>query len=634
MMDTGRTHALLIRILLSAVPLLAMAQEPGELPKWDTPPRGTLDDTVRVDLLLDSTKAWVGAGETDRPVVYAEEALRLLGLMTTPDAAKAKRDRREMQANKLCGIAHHYAGRYAKALRSFQQFHDVAERLGDSANAAAALNYQAYEYRSMDELLRARERTETAIAILNTLHDESNLANAHSGLGNILADMGRLDSALIEHRAALALYERSGLDQLAGLCRMDHADVFMMQNDSIPEEEFLQKGAYDSAYYYLEQARPVLEADPNPNDRCIFLVLMSEALYGLGRTQEAMATLTEAEQLLAEVDNSEHRSRVNELMALVLSATGNRPEALRRLAAMRSAIIADQDLTKAKEMTEVRMEAEQQEERQKAAMRLENERVQKRNAFIGGALVLLVALLLLWLLVSARRNGKLLRQKNEAIQRAQEHVVALERQREAGLVRTRIARDVHDQLGSDLTKLVMLSGEAKALADKDSVALLTIADDLERIAGEANGSLGDIVWAIDPHHDSVAALNERVRAHCERMLKWSRIPHTIDCAHHGPDGSLDPATKRDIYLVLREALNNAIKYSKAQHIQVTFRTDARTTTMAVTDDGVGFDPEQMRDTGHGLASMRARAERIHGHLVLESAVGKGTRVSLEATIVL
>ena len=83
MMDTGRTHALLIRILLSAAPLLAVAQEPGaHYLTWDTPPRGTLDDTVRVDLLLDSTKAWVGAGETDRPVVYAEEALRLLGLMT------------------------------------------------------------------------------------------------------------------------------------------------------------------------------------------------------------------------------------------------------------------------------------------------------------------------------------------------------------------------------------------------------------------------------------------------------------------------------------------------------------------------------------------------------------------------
>jgi signal transduction histidine kinase len=175
-------------------------------------------------------------------------------------------------------------------------------------------------------------------------------------------------------------------------------------------------------------------------------------------------------------------------------------------------------------------------------------------------------------------------------------------------VRTRIARDVHDQLGSDLTKLVMLSSEVKAVALEDPAELVRTAEHIERVAGEANRSLGDIVWAIDPDHDSLAGLTERVRAHVERMLTWSKVAYTVDCTHEGPDRTLDPATKRDVYLILREALNNALKHAKASHIGVTFRTSPVHVHMEVKDNGIGF-------------IMRARAERIGGNLSITSTNG-------------
>ena len=189
---------------------------------------------------------------------------------------------------------------------------------------------------------------------------------------------------------------------------------------------------------------------------------------------------------------------------------------------------------------------------------------------------------------------------------------------------------MHDQLGSDLTKLVMLSTEAKEVAGANTNDLHSIAGDIERIAGEANRSLGDIVWSIDPHHDSLAGLTERVRAHGERMLTWSKVQHTIDCQHQGPDRSLDPATKRDIYLMLREALNNAIKYAKAHHIDVRFHTSADQVEFEVKDDGVGLDVRSA--SGHGLGNMRTRAQRIGGRLDIESADGDGTRVRFSASL--
>ncbi|MBL8012121.1 MAG: ATP-binding protein, partial [Flavobacteriales bacterium] len=98
----------------------------------------------------------------------------------------------------------------------------------------------------------------------------------------------------------------------------------------------------------------------------------------------------------------------------------------------------------------------------------------------------------------------------------------------------------------------------------------------------------------------------------------------------GPDRSLDPATKRDIYLMLREALNNAIKYAHAKHISVRFHTSAAQVEFEVKDDGVGMDVDG--SSGHGLGNMRARAERIGGSLDVRSIAGQGTRIGLRLTL--
>lgn len=248
----------------------------------------------------------------------------------------------------------------------------------------------------------------------------------------------------------------------------------------------------------------------------------------------------------------------------------------------------------------------------------------RRNIFILAIALLVAIVITIWSRI------RLLRRSNAAILAAQEQVLASERALATEAIRTRIARDVHDQLGSDLTKLVMLSSEVKDFAKSKPSELPDIASDIERIAREANRSLGDIVWAIDPHDDSLAGLTERMRIHCERMLKGCDIAHTIDCAHEGPDRSMDPATRRDIHLILREALNNSIKYAQAAHIRVYLRTSMQRVELVVEDDGVGLSSAAR--PGHGTANMHQRAQRCGARLTLEKADAHGTRVTLVANL--
>ncbi len=263
------------------------------------------------------------------------------------------------------------------------------------------------------------------------------------------------------------------------------------------------------------------------------------------------------------------------------------------------------------------------------AEQLERKQAEQRNRWRLSAIIA-VCIASVLIAIAFWNRARYMRRSNAALLDAQQKLVESERAREASEVRTRIARDVHDQLGSDLTKLVMLSNEAKEVAGSDTSGLNAIANDIERIAGEANRSLGDIVWSIDPHHDSLATLTDRVRTHCERMLIRSKVQHTIDCTHEGPDRPLDPATKRDIYLMVREALNNAIKYAKAEHIQVRFHTTASRVEFEVKDDGVGMAPGL--GSGQGLNNLRHRAERLGGKLTASSVLGYGTVITFDAAL--
>lgn len=246
---------------------------------------------------------------------------------------------------------------------------------------------------------------------------------------------------------------------------------------------------------------------------------------------------------------------------------------------------------------------------------------------IIGACVLAVALAIaLW------SRFRIARKANAAMLAAQDKVVATEKQREAEQVRSRIARDMHDQLGSDLTKLSMLGSEVSASLKDDPGAVPELVADIDRIASEAGRSLSDIIWAVEPANDKLTDLMDRSRQFCERMLSTSGATYTVDCIVEGRDRPLDPATKRDLYLILREAVNNTVKYAQAHCIHVTFVARENSLRLEVKDDGKGFNPISAMRKGRGLRNLKERAEHLGGRLVIASEPEGGTLVRLEVEL--
>jgi two-component sensor histidine kinase/streptogramin lyase len=209
------------------------------------------------------------------------------------------------------------------------------------------------------------------------------------------------------------------------------------------------------------------------------------------------------------------------------------------------------------------------------------------------------------------------------------HRYRLERVLEMERVRTRIASDLHDDIGSRLSQIAILSEVARARLGGDGPA----AEPIERIATlsrESVDAMGEIVWAIDPNRDSPTDLTQRMRRLASDLLPARGIQLRFD-ASDAPNLHLHAELRREVFLIFKEALHNVLRHGNAGSVEVEVTVSPRDLRLVVQDDGRGFDNAVASD-GHGLSSMRRRAQSLGGILELTSAPGSGTRLELKVPL--
>jgi two-component system sensor histidine kinase UhpB len=200
---------------------------------------------------------------------------------------------------------------------------------------------------------------------------------------------------------------------------------------------------------------------------------------------------------------------------------------------------------------------------------------------------------------------------------------AAKRALEIERVRNNIARDLHDEMGSALSSINILS--QVALTEKDSDAqtyLQRIGDQSTRIME----SMSDIVWSINPDNDSMSRVIVKMREFASEILDPQNIEYRF--SQNVPDGLvIDTDRRKNLFLIFKESVNNAAKYSNASKIEIDLHQHEQTMVMRVNDNGHGFDEQTIRP-GNGLRNLRERAREISGTLTIESKVGAGTAIEL------
>jgi signal transduction histidine kinase/ligand-binding sensor domain-containing protein len=211
-----------------------------------------------------------------------------------------------------------------------------------------------------------------------------------------------------------------------------------------------------------------------------------------------------------------------------------------------------------------------------------------------------------------------------------------ERQRDIERERTRIARDIHDDLGAQLTRITMLSGSA-AEPEADPQQTTEGVRRIYDTARELTRSMDEIVWAVSPRHDTLESLATYLEKFAQDLLAAARVRCRLDLPLEFPAWHLTSEIRHNVFLAFKEGLNNAVKHSGASEVLIRLVVSERSFELSIEDNGRGFVAgEKMGDSacirgrvasGNGLENMRRRLAAISGKCEIESTPGKGTKVT-------
>lgn len=198
-------------------------------------------------------------------------------------------------------------------------------------------------------------------------------------------------------------------------------------------------------------------------------------------------------------------------------------------------------------------------------------------------------------------------------------------------LRTRIATDLHDDIGATLSSISIYSDAVKQQVKEKLPAVESIVDKIGNNSREMVASMNDIVWAIDPKNDEGSKLVSRMQNHARDLCAAKNIILDFKADPSISTIILPLEYRKNIYLVFKEALNNALKYAEAKNISIKIFKQDSMLEMIIKDDGNGFETAA-GNSGNGLKNMKERSKEINGLLHIESLPGAGTAITFNCPV--
>ncbi len=198
-------------------------------------------------------------------------------------------------------------------------------------------------------------------------------------------------------------------------------------------------------------------------------------------------------------------------------------------------------------------------------------------------------------------------------------------------LRNTIARDLHDEVGSTLSSIAIMTEMAAHNLDKVGAGTREKLLGISTNARNTLENMDDIIWAINPQNDSFTNLEDRLKAYIIPLCESKNITFEISIDNALDDINVDMQKRKNIYLILKEAINNAIKYSEGTKISFRCIVLDKSIVASISDNGKGFDPSGS-STRNGIRNMKKRAEELAGHLKIDSKANAGTQIVLDVPI--
>lgn len=236
----------------------------------------------------------------------------------------------------------------------------------------------------------------------------------------------------------------------------------------------------------------------------------------------------------------------------------------------------------------------------------------KRSPFIGSLTGAFLFLFFIVVRYVSQRNLK-------------ERLLRLEKEQAIEKERNRISRDMHDDLGSGLTKIAIMSEVVKKQLSEPGKAVQQL-ENISATSRELVDSLQDIIWTLNPQHDTAQSLSEYLKEYAAKFFESLGIDVNFTVSVTAGPVKLSEECRRAAFLTAKESFNNAAKHARCKTVAVTFAQAAAAVSITIADDGFGFSPGRQKPFRNGLHNAALRMKAVNGTYTIRSQHGSGTTV--------
>lgn len=512
-----------------------------------------------------------------------------------------------------------------------------AHKVGDANRLGLAYLNRADIYRQTQDYKQSLKDCDTALSYADKTNNDDVRARVNQTIGSIYYQQETYSQAIVYCNKALMLYRKVGNLRMTATMLNNLGLIYKTNKefekaitvtaeaihitDSLKDitnrsiytgnlsDVYFEIGNYAKAEKYADTALLYATLQNNEKLMAIAWNFQGNVYVKQKRLPEAIQIVEKAAAVFQKLDATDRIYSTQDLLAEAYSLNGNYEKAFKAMLLSKAAndslvkwrydddIVAMQTKFRVDEKDkEILLLAKDKE--------LQQQKLQRRSLLmIGSAVLALLALCGTWLLM----NRNKLRQRMKEME-----------------LRNQIAADLHDEVGSSLSSIHMLSQMATqqegGTANKDILARMS------GNAKETMDKMGDIVWMIKPGESEGASLKQRMERFAYEICSSKNIGATIEL-NELEKVKLTMEQRKNFYLIFKEAINNAVKYSGTEKADVIVTTQNKQVTLQVKDYGKGFDPETT-GRGNGLDNMKNRAAELNGKLDISSEIGKGTTVQL------
>ncbi len=198
------------------------------------------------------------------------------------------------------------------------------------------------------------------------------------------------------------------------------------------------------------------------------------------------------------------------------------------------------------------------------------------------------------------------------------------------IMRNKIARDLHDDIGSALGSISFFSEAVKKkLKDKEDQSSYKVLEKIGSTSREMIDNMHDIIWAVNPAHDSFIHLKDKMRSLATDLSSANNLKLNFEYDESLSQTKLSMTERKNIFLIFKEALYNSCKYANASELNIIAKKNPnKKILLSIQDNGIGISPAVQTRGGNGLKNMRTRAEEINGELIITSSAEEGTQIQL------